>query len=181
MPETVLVDEAFSPASAPLPAIVKPRVGSGSRGIHLVERLEQVPLADGPHTPSEVRALIAEGRLTSAEVIEAIVTSTANALQDDTAIVIAHLFSVLPKLGLDEGEVPLILIERLAAASAQNDAQIEISERWACPSARTLRPFLRRSVPVLLSTDSHSRETIGRYSYCMELIAELSRCRSRRI
>jgi carbamoyl-phosphate synthase large subunit len=36
-PDTVLVDEAFDPACAPLPAIVKPRVGSGSRGIHRVE------------------------------------------------------------------------------------------------------------------------------------------------
>jgi carbamoyl-phosphate synthase large subunit len=47
VPETVLVDETFDPASAPLPAIVKPRVGSGSRGIHRVdvvdglERLER--------------------------------------------------------------------------------------------------------------------------------------------
>jgi carbamoyl-phosphate synthase large subunit len=41
-PDTVLVDGAFDPASAPLPAIVKPRVGSGSRGIHPVERVEQL-------------------------------------------------------------------------------------------------------------------------------------------
>jgi carbamoyl-phosphate synthase large subunit len=41
-PDTVLVDEAFDPASAPLPAIVKPRVGSGSRGIHPVERVKQL-------------------------------------------------------------------------------------------------------------------------------------------
>ncbi len=41
-PDTVLVDEEFDPASAPLPTIVKPRVGSGSRGIHRVERVEQL-------------------------------------------------------------------------------------------------------------------------------------------
>ena len=40
-PDTVLVDEAFHPASAPLPAIVKPRVGSGSRGIHRVEGIKE--------------------------------------------------------------------------------------------------------------------------------------------
>jgi carbamoyl-phosphate synthase large subunit len=41
-PDTVLVDEAFDPSSAPLPSIVKPRVGSGSRGIHRVERVGEL-------------------------------------------------------------------------------------------------------------------------------------------
>ena len=38
VPETLLVDAAFDPAPIALPVIVKPRSGSGSRGIRLVER-----------------------------------------------------------------------------------------------------------------------------------------------
>jgi putative hydrolase len=134
----------------------------------------QVPLADGPHAPAEVKALIAEGRLSVAEVIGAIATSTANALHRWPLVVIAHLFSVLPKVGLSENDVPPQLLKQLAAITAQTDAQIEISERWSCPSARTLRPFLDHGVPILLSTDSHRRETIGRYSYCTGVLAELA-------
>jgi histidinol phosphatase-like PHP family hydrolase len=48
-----------------------------------------------------------------------------------------------------------------------------VSERWRCPSAGTLRPFARRGVPILLSTDSHSRETIGRYDHCLDVLREL--------
>jgi carbamoyl-phosphate synthase large subunit len=40
VPETVLIDDAFNATSVPLPAIVKPRVGSGSRGIHRVDHVE---------------------------------------------------------------------------------------------------------------------------------------------
>jgi carbamoyl-phosphate synthase large subunit len=36
-PATVVVDAAFDPQAIPLPAIVKPRSGSGSRGIRLLE------------------------------------------------------------------------------------------------------------------------------------------------
>jgi carbamoyl-phosphate synthase large subunit len=38
VPATVVADAAFEPAAVPLPVIVKPRSGSGSRGIRLVER-----------------------------------------------------------------------------------------------------------------------------------------------
>jgi carbamoyl-phosphate synthase large subunit len=38
VPATVVADAAFDPAAVALPAIVKPRSGSGSRGIRLVER-----------------------------------------------------------------------------------------------------------------------------------------------
>jgi putative hydrolase len=134
----------------------------------------QVPLPDGPHTPSEVKTLIAAGTLSAAVVIEAITTATANALRRHSPVVIAHLFSILPKLALSEHDVPLELLEQLAAVAAQTGAQIEISERWRCPSVRTLRPFQRRRVPILLSTDSHRRETIGRYSYCLEILHELA-------
>ena len=38
VPATVVVDDDFDPAAVALPVIVKPRAGSGSRGIRLVER-----------------------------------------------------------------------------------------------------------------------------------------------
>jgi putative hydrolase len=182
----------------------------GLDGVDVVYAADhQVPLADGPHKPSEVRASIAEGALSAAEVIGAIATATANALPRQPPagrqspighrpsaggrssmghspmghqssagrqppVVIAHLFSVLPKVGLSEDDVPQELLDQLAAITARRDAHIEISERWSCPSARTLRPFLDHGVPIVLSTDSHRRETIGRYSYCTGVLAELA-------
>jgi putative hydrolase len=133
----------------------------------------QVPMPDGPHAPDEIKRLMNARELDPRVVITSIVTATALALRRPEQIVIAHLFSVLPKIGLSEDDVPEPLIGALAEVAARNGAWIEISERWRCPGARTLRPFVEAGVPVLLSTDSHCAETIGRYDYCAAVADEL--------
>jgi len=42
LPRAVLVDDAFAADTIPLPAMVKPRVGSGSRGVRLVHRATEL-------------------------------------------------------------------------------------------------------------------------------------------
>lgn len=135
----------------------------------------QVPLADGPYNPRTVKARIETGELDPRAIVEAIVTSTANALGSrPQPMVVAHLFSILPKIGLGEDDVPDAALDALARATARAGAAVEISERWRCPGARALRPFLRHGVTLLLSTDSHRRETIGRYDYCARVLDELA-------
>jgi putative hydrolase len=133
----------------------------------------QVPMGDGPNHPRVVGEKIAGGELRAQDVIEAIVAATAGCLDRPEPIVIAHLFSVLPKVGLDESDVPVTLLEELAETAARSNSRVEISERWRCPSARTLIAFAQRDVEILLSTDSHKRDTIGRYTYCATVLAEL--------
>jgi putative hydrolase len=135
----------------------------------------RVPLDDGPADPAAVRLAIERGEMDPATVVESIVTATANAVARRPNLVIAHLFSVLPKIGLDETAVPEGSLQRLAAAAAENGASVEIDERWRCPSTRTLRAFHAAGVPILLSTDSHSPETIGRYGYCYGVVGELAK------
>ena len=133
----------------------------------------QVPMPEGPTHPREVRERIASGDLSAAAVIDALLTSTARALDRRQRVVIAHFLSILPKIGLTEADVPLSGLERLAAETARTGQAIEISERWRCPSAATLRPFLRHGVSIVLSTDSHKRDTIGRYEHCLAVRSEL--------
>jgi putative hydrolase len=134
----------------------------------------RVPLQDGPAEPAAVGLAIQRGEMDAATVLESIVTATANAAARVPNLVIAHLFSVVPKIGLDESAIPEESLERLAAAAADAGALVEIDERWRCPSTRTLRAFQAAGVPILLSTDSHSPETIGRYDYCLGVIEELA-------
>jgi putative hydrolase len=134
----------------------------------------RVPLEDGPADPASIRAAIEGGDRDPAAVLDSIVTATANALARRPNLVIAHLFSVLPKLGLEEKSVDRAILDGLARTAAERGASLEIDERWRCPSAGTTGAFHAAGVPILLSTDSHSPETIGRYDYCLDVVGELA-------
>jgi putative hydrolase len=133
----------------------------------------QAPSPDGPMNPRSTRERIEAGELDPEMVLRWIVSGTAAAIRRHQHLVIARLFSVLPKLGLEEGEVSLELIDSLAIAAAESDARVAVDEHWRCPAVRTLRPFLRHGVPLLLGSDSDDRGTVGRYDYCAGVLREL--------
>ncbi|HEU4681570.1 MAG TPA: PHP domain-containing protein [Gemmatimonadales bacterium] len=133
----------------------------------------QAPSPDGPMNPRSTRERIEVGELDPQMVLRWMVNGTAAAVRQREHLVIAHLFSGLPGLGLDERDVPLGLIDSLAIAAAESDARIVVDERRRCPAARTLRPFLRHGVPLLLGSGSDDRETVGHYDYCAGVLREL--------
>jgi putative hydrolase len=140
-----------------------PRKRDGIDRIYIADH--QVPLADGPHAPAEIRAALAAGRLLAGDVVDAIVGATVAALLSHPGSVIAHLFSLLPKLGLSEADVPADRLARLVWAARRSAALVEIDERWKCPSLRTARAFRDAGVPIIFSTDSHRAADIGRYVF----------------
>ena len=89
--------------------------------------------------PDRVRAAIDGGELTAAEAIEQLCEATANALHaTDRGRLLAHLFSLLPKIGLDEAMVPEPLLADWPDGWPVAGAMVEINEKWACPSPRTV-------------------------------------------
>jgi len=135
----------------------------------------QVAMPGGVQHPDAVRAALDQGDLSPGEVFSALIASTRACLAGaPRPIVIAHLFSILPKLGLDQADAPLDQIEALAEECARTGQRIEVNERYRTPTARTLRPFVARGVELLVSTDSHRADTIGRYDHCLEVLRELS-------
>jgi putative hydrolase len=133
----------------------------------------QAPSPDGPMNPRSTRERIEAGDLDPQMILSWMVAGTVAALHCHEHVVIAHLFSALPTLGLSEGDVPGEMVDSLAVAAAEADARILVDERLRCPTVRTLRPFLRRGVPVLLGTGSKNRGTVGRYDYCAGIVREI--------
>jgi putative hydrolase len=124
----------------------------------------QFPADLGPVDPREMGAAISSGEVSPQEVIECLVEATASALGLVERPVLAHLFSVLPKLGLAESEVPDRMLGLLAHRALATGAMVEVNEKWSCPSARTLRAFASADVRLVASTDSHDCKDVGRYA-----------------
>jgi putative hydrolase len=134
----------------------------------------RVPLPDGPADPADVRAAIAAGTLTAAAVVGFLVEATARALAAAPRPAgLAHLFSVLPKAGLSEVDVPADAVRALAAACRSAGAWVELNEKWRCPSPPVLRLLQAEGVPLTAGSDAHGPEAVGRWSYALELAAEL--------
>jgi putative hydrolase len=123
----------------------------------------QFPAELGPVQPREMRAAISGGEVSPQEAIRCLAEATANAMGKVERPVLAHLFSVLPKMGLAESQVPDQLLSLLARRASATGAMVEVNEKWSCPSARTLTAFARAGVPLVASTDSHDCEDIGVY------------------
>jgi putative hydrolase len=141
------------------------------RGVEAVYAVShQAPSPDGPMNPRSTRERIEAGELDPQMILSWMVAGTAAALHRHEHVVIAHLFSALPMLGLSEGDVPAELVDSLVIAAAETDSRILVDERRRCPTVRTLRPFLRHGIPVLLGTGSKNRETIGRYDFCAGIV-----------
>jgi putative hydrolase len=66
-------------------------------------------------------------------------------------------------MGLDEAMVPEPLLAKLAGRVAQTRAMVEINEKWACPSARTIAAMARAGVTVVAGSDSHHCRDVGVY------------------
>ncbi len=133
--------------------------------------LDRVLIADhqfpgdlGPVDPSRMRDAVLGGLVTAGEVIECLVDATAAALTVPDQPQLAHLFSVLPKMGLDESAVPDHAIAHLARQARLAGARLEVNEKWSCPSARTVRAFAEAGVQLVASTDSHDCRDIGVYA-----------------
>lgn len=129
----------------------------------------QFPGDLGPVHPRAMRDAIATGLVTPGEVIDCLIDATTGALMTATQLEqrpqLAHLFSIVPKMGLDEEAVSDRAICQLARQARAAGAWLEVNEKWACPSSRTVRAFGEAGVDLVASTDSHDCRDIGAYSW----------------
>ncbi len=123
----------------------------------------QYPGDHGPVPPQDMRDALERRDCSVSEVIGGLIEATLAALERVALPQLAHLFSLLPKMGLDEADVPDPALDHLVQGCQRAGARVEVNEKWACPSPRTIRALAAAGVPLVASTDSHDCATVGRY------------------
>ena len=133
----------------------------------------RMPLPSGPAAPEAVRAALAGGTLDPRWLIERLVAATLAALEAPRPVVVAHLFSILPKVGLREADVPDEAIARLADRCRETGAVVELNEKWATPGPRTLTILHQRGAGLVAGSDAHAPDAVGRWDHVAALTAGL--------
>ena len=137
----------------------------------------RVPSPAGPVDPVTSLREIETGTTTAARLIEDLCRATANALSPARCPrrpLLAHLFSVLPKIGLSESVIPSPILAELAWRIARSGALVEVNEKWSCPSPRTVAALVAAGVPLVAGSDSHHCRDIGRYDSVAATVGAVS-------
>ncbi|GGM17080.1 PHP domain-containing protein [Nakamurella endophytica] len=140
-----------------------PEVLAGRAGLDAVLLADhQFPGPDGPASPRVVLERRAAG-LAAADIVDTLVLATGRAVHRVPGPQLAHLFSLLPKIGLDETAVTDEHLTALVADLLATGATVEVNEKWACPGPRVVAALRAAGVPLVASTDAHHSRDVGRY------------------
>ncbi|WP_101847163.1 PHP domain-containing protein [Zhihengliuella sp. ISTPL4] len=129
----------------------------------------QFPGVDGPLGPPAVRERIAAGWAPT-DVLDQFTDAVIATMRRHPGNQLAHCFSILPKIGLAEGELGAERLDAWARAAAETDTLVEINEKWVCPGVEALTALERAGAAIVASTDSHVAADVGRYSRIVRLL-----------
>jgi putative hydrolase len=132
----------------------------------------QFPGPDGPWSPEYTAQQLAAG-LSVSVALDQLIDAYVAAMIRFPAGQLAHPFSILPKVGLSESQLTDPQLQRWATTAAATGTVIEVNEKWACPSPRTLAAAFAAGATVVAATDSHVAADVGSYSRVSALLGEV--------
>ena len=142
----------------------------GLRGVDRILMADhQFPGSDGPWSPAETAQRL-QGGLTADDALDLLVTALVEAMRRHPGNQLAHCFSILPKVGLDESLLGAQRLDAWAQTAAATDTLVEVNEKWGCPGTASIAAARAAGVRLVASTDSHVAGDVGRYQRVAELL-----------
>lgn len=137
----------------------------------------QFPGTNGPWSPRATVEKLNAG-LAVADALDllvgALIAAMGRAAKLGVGAQLAHCFSILPKIGLSERDLTEDHLAAWASTAARTGTVVEVNEKWACPSQRSLAAARAAGVILVASTDSHVATDVGRYSRVRALLESTS-------
>lgn len=133
----------------------------------------QFPGADGPWSPDQVKQRLAEKRLAPADAVGMLFEAYAAAMRGRPGSQLAHPFSILPKIGLNDVELASdAQRDEFVAVAIETTTRVEINQKWGVSSFLPLPELLKADL-IVAASDAHSADDVGRYS--REVVEPLER------
>ena len=131
----------------------------------------QFPGTDGPWSPTATVERLARG-LSTDDALDLLVEGLIGAMRRHPGNQLAHCFSILPKVGLDESQLGPERLRAWAETAAATDTLVEVNEKWACPGRAAIAAARAAGVRLVASTDAHVASDVGRYDRVAALLKE---------
>ena len=125
----------------------------------------QFPTRLGPVTPAEMRRRIRVGEVHAVDAVADLVLATSRAVFVHERVVVGHLFSVLPKAGIDPAVVTPEMLDMLATACRSAGAVVEVNERWRTPGVDVALTLCHLGVDLVPSSDAHDVSALGAWDH----------------
>ncbi|WP_029289727.1 PHP domain-containing protein [Cellulomonas sp. HZM] len=142
---------------------------------HGVDRVliadHQFPGTDGPWSPRATRERLDAG-LAAVDAVEMLVLATTRAMHRVGRAQVAHPFSLLPKIGIDEDDVTDELLDAFAAAAVETGTPVEVNEKWRCPGPRARERWAAAGVRLVASSDAHVPRDVGAYTWLRSVVGQ---------
>lgn len=130
----------------------------------------QFPTRLGPVTPAEMRRRIQGGEVHAVDAVADLVLATSRAVFVHERVVVGHLFSVLPKAGIDPAVVTPEMLEMLATACRSAGAVVEVNERWRTPGLDVALALCHLGVDLVPSSDAHDASALGAWDHVASVV-----------
>ena len=134
----------------------------------------QFPGVGEPWSPSTTIERLTAG-LTVDDALDLLIGGLIGAMHRYPGNQLAHCFSILPKVGLDEDRIGSERLRAWAETAAATDTLVEVNEKWACPGPVALAAARDAGARLVASTDSHVASDVGRYDAVVGLLGGLHR------
>lgn len=130
--------------------------------------VSRLPLAGGPASARDVRAMLAAGEMTAEHVTESLIAATVEGLRRASRYAptqLARPLGLLAHVGVDDTAMTPDLVAAFAAACRETGTLVEISEAWRSPSARIVETLRAAQVALVPASDARYAGEVGRWQY----------------